>query len=308
MAILKDIATLKLYNKVSDKFAYTDIDSYLEQAQELYLYHYLGKTLTDALNTYHNANAPTPNTNYNALLPYAQKVLVHFALHIAKADLNVNVTSAGFTTQSTTGFVVASKERSDDFGTQQLELAYGAVESLLNYMVTKTAIGDFASWLKTEGYYQATDLFIRTKTHLAQLTNWHITHTRFNSAREILRNVQQLYVESVMGTALTAKLFTLLNAGTLYDSGNAAYLTVYRKACAVIAYAAMYDLAPDTDLHSESYKRRGINYQSLLQQHLDATATASVLPEYYNSTLQSTNTTPLGYENKDDSTTFKLLV
>lgn len=307
MALIKDIANVKLYNKMSDKLDFADLKPYIDIAQQAYIYHYLGKTLTDLLDTYHNANNPTPNTNYNALLPYVQKALIHFALREAKADLNINVTSAGFTTQTSTGFVVASAERAQDFERQQLELAYAATEQLLNYMASKLSVADFASWQKTEGYYIATDNFIRTKSHLQQLTSLPISHTTFNTARAVMLTYQQQMVETIMGAALVTQIKALLNAGTLYDSANSAYLNVYRKACAVIAYASMYDLVMPDDLHRNTHIARAKNYQSILQQHLDSTATSSILPEYYNSGLQNTNTNPLGFTNNADSNTLKLI-
>lgn len=307
MNIIKDIATLKAYNKVSDKLVYADIEPYIKQAEDEVLHFWLGKTITDLLVSHHNT-LPTPNNAENtALLPYAQKVAAHYALYIAKADLNINVGSAGFTTASTAGFVVASSDRSTDFANQQHELFYAAVEDLLNYMVTKTEVSAYASWLKTEACQMATELFIRTRQQLAALTAWQLKSSQYHTNRITLRTNQDEWVETVMGSSLTAKIITLLNAGTMYDVVNSEYLKVFRIACQVIAFASMYNMAPQTDIHRDTYKMRAKNYQSALQKHLDTTATSSVIPEYFNSGLQNKNTTPLGYTNTADGKTLKMI-
>jgi hypothetical protein len=307
MALIKDIDTLKLYTKAAANLQYDDIVPYIASAQAEYAEYYLGATLVLALDTYHNDSDPTPNINYDNLLPYVQAFVTHFAMAKAKADLNINVTSAGFQTQSTNNFVVASKERTDDFYNAQIDLGYAALEKLLNYMVSQSSESDFESWLTTDGYQIATEQFIRTRMHLSQLTNWPINNTGYNTAREALRFAQFNMVQTVLGVDLVEQIKTLLNNGTLFDGNNPEYAATYRKACAVIAYAAMADMATPGDMYKDTYLPRANNYQAILQKYVDDTATASILPEYYNSGLQNLNTNKLGYTNAADSPTLKFV-
>ena len=288
MAIVTTITELKKYITTDGSFDFSTVLPYVELAEDE-LKRVLGPAQYDELSDYYNTTpAPTPIAELVALLPYAQRAVVHFAFLKGLDKFNVSIGNNGIGVVSTTQLAPASEKRVENLRTSVQADAWDALEYLLQFLEDNKA--DYPLWEDSDAYAYQYAYLISSARKFDELYKINRSRLTFLNWRPTMADVELLYIAPQISTELVAELKTQIEAGTLTDA-NAALLPYVQKALAYLTAASQDNPAMET---------RGTKYLMVAKTMLDAAPTS--YPTYaassaYDSTL--TNYQP--YENEEDS-------
>lgn len=324
-------ADFKLKVPVFNSIGWTLLEASVEQAEEDILKPLLGRTEYDNLVT---ASGSLPYTgNTLALYNKLKAPLAQMAAYLATDDLDVNVTSFGFTVKKTEDESPASQMRVAKFKMSQLRKAMSGFDRLLTWLEEEKAT--YTDWANGNGYTELKQGFLNTTAEFQDVVEINSSRYLFMRLRPHRRKVESTELKNVLSSDLYDEIKAEIVAGSI-SADNTALLPMIRDGVANRSIAkgflalnlevsemgylvsgmqessTMNMKKPAKDTHADSLIR---NYNTeadasfqALETYLNTNATASKYAAYFNSDVYEapleTNEGNPPYINDADSAGF----
>lgn len=236
MILIKTITELQQYLNVDSTFDIDKIAFSQNDAIEDFLREAIGDDLTTELvSWYKDLNEESePVPPFQALLPYAQRVVAKFAFMLATPNLDLKLMDAGFAVVSNNDLVPASKDRVNRFQ-QQLEVdGWNAVEQLLRFLEKNK--DKYPLWTESDAYTMHVRNFINSAEEFDKIIPINKSRLKFRELRAEMDNVEILQVIPVMGEDMAEEIKEQLKDNNLSPQ-NKRILPVIRRAVANLVAA-----------------------------------------------------------------------
>lgn len=292
MALIITTEQLQSYLKIDLTNQIESLTPFIEDAEKDYIRPILGDALFDALDEYVNAEAPTTNEDYEALLPYVRNALAKFVFLLGGPSLDIRISEAGFVVTMNSNFAPASKERVANLMDSVRELGWKRIEDLQKFLFTNKA--DYDEYTASTAYTKAIALFINYASDF-QDQGVYINNSRykFELMRGEMQNIENLIIEPLISKAQADAIKEEALADDLSEA-NALIYPLIRKAIANIA-------AYKSDM-GEKHRVLGDNYLAEIRKIIEATP--EDYPEYEASDSYEDGKTTNFYQNAEANTSF----
>lgn len=322
--LFNTIAEVQKYASVTAGLDISSLDPFLtDSLAEAEVIKILGFNLYDQLLTAYQGNALT--LELQALLPKVQAPLAPLALYYFLQEGNVQITSAG---------AVADRDKSAfqwqqlKFEDAQLKTAYYRLDRLIAFLHTNKA--NYDGWDETSEFAATREFFINSPDVFQKWVNIGSSYRTLVSLRPPMREVEENKIRPALGDGLFEELkAAILNDGLSADQNAlmrfiipaTAQLTIaqgieevnleitpegaYNHSLRAQSAANIKEKTPANAQQlaqaAERLATRGGNWLQQLTDYLNANASESRYPSYFNSALytEPVSTSFRGQENGD---------
>lgn len=224
MSILQE-TDFKAAVPVFNSMAWGIILPSVEQAEEDYLKPILGTTEYDNLVT---ASGSLPYAgNDLALYNKLKAPLAQISAYLAVPDLDVNLSTNGFTVHKDESSAPASQKRVEQFRLSQLRKAMSGFDRLLAWLEAEKAT--YTDWAAGEGYTELKQGFVNTTAEFNAVVDIANSRHLFMRLRPYRRKVEQYELKSYLGADLYDEIKSEIAAGSI-SADNQALLPFIREA------------------------------------------------------------------------------
>lgn len=301
--LLKDTADIcRFVNNINKNSNWDRLSVAVSDAEDLFIIPAIGKTFYDQLNSQYAANV---FTGANALvLPILQKALANYTVYL---DIQTRIGVVG-----DAGYVENTSEKTTQarqwVQNQALENTFYKADKFLNdALIYMEGAGSFSLWIASENYTVFKELFFSTATEFNRYEQISESRNTFLAMRPYMTFCENRYIEQAISPALFTNLKVKYKANTL-TSGDKILLDYIRR---TLAYFTIYESIPNLNVSMTGTGLRVITTNDALTQklkaddkaitekmksakakaessltelvrYLEATATVSVFPEFYN--------------------------
>lgn len=251
MSILQE-ADFKAAVPVFNSMAWRILLPSVNQAERDYLKPLLGGTEYATLLT---ASTSLPYTG-NALALYNElkEPLAQMAAYLATPDLDLNLSTHGFTVHKDENSAPASQTRVHQFRTSQLRKAMAGFDALLDWLEANKAT--YTDWAAGEGYTELKQGFVNTTTEFNNVVDINNSRYLFMRLRSYRRKVEQYELKSYLGTALYDEIKAQIVTDSV-NADNAELLPFIHEAVSNRA-AAKGALALNLEINEHGYLASGL--------------------------------------------------
>lgn len=314
----------------------TTLSPSLEHIERTVLIPEIGRVLYDTLKAAYVASLAPTNTalpaELAALLPHCRRVIAPLAMVHYKNSVLSGISDAGATEKSLENSIPVRMWVNSLQDATLSEEGTAAIESLLDFLTAHK--DDYPEWVDSEAYTEHTELLVNTVKLFNSEVNINRSHRLFRQLRSDIKYAEQMVIITNIGDDLYQRLLEGREASDLttiekrllkmimpvvcnYAIANSPLPVEYGSDGAVSLFTSNDTTgqknsrkAPDEKtmrLNRERFTRKAVHYLDKLTAWLNATATASVLPEYFNSPLYVAPTTaPLPDSNDSYNSIFTL--
>lgn len=325
--IVKTTEEIRNFLPVIASYEYDTVKSYLNRAEKEFLIEHISPVLYTVLdNAYNNDNLTERLTK---LLPYAQAVVVNYGFNIFVPVGNISISEKGLHMHTEESLKPAPLWAKEELQNTLKDAAFFDLEALLMFLDENQ--NDYPEWVDSNAYSRNKSLFIQYSKEFSEYYNIGNSYRTFVRLKSILKDVQEDKISTVLGEDYYEELVEKhLDEDTNPDDKN-----VLRKVKKALVYFTVADacrLLPveitDMGLTIRSYNGFSINqqinsandikvnklmkaceekalkYVEELKNYLNKTASATVLPTYYNSESYSSPTN--AYTRNDTNSNTKI--
>lgn len=197
----------------------------VEQAEQDYLLPLLGATTFDALET----EAPTFTGNNVALYAKLKAPLAQMAAYLAAPDLDLNLSTHGFTVHKDENSAPASQTRVNEFRSSQLRKAMSGFDRLLAWLEANKAT--YTDWAAGEGYTELKQGFVNTTAEFNAVVDINKSRYLFQRLRPHRRKVEQYELKSYLGADLYDEIKAQIIAGSISADNTALLPFIHEAVC-----------------------------------------------------------------------------
>jgi hypothetical protein len=307
MALIKTIEELQQYITTDVNLKTNNILPYQENTKAQ-IVRLLGKTLYDELQAWYD-DGDTDDAALEALLPYVQRPLANFTMHLAISALNVVIGPTGIGVVSTQSVAPASKDRTDALKADLLNTAWDAMEDLLEFL--EANIDDYDSWSSSEAYSQQYEILIPSARRFDEILRIDRSRLKYLEWRPTMMDVELMEIVPQISQEMVDELKGEIKLGAVTANNQKvldkvqkalAYLTAYVEYEPEIGTSATYSITMRSfsDSKREHYKQTGMKYLMSAKALMDANPTD--YPTYTASDVYDAEITSYTrYENDADS-------
>jgi hypothetical protein len=199
----------------------------VEQAEEDYLKPILGTTEYDNLVT---ASGSLPYAgNDLALYDKLKAPLAQVTAFLAVPDLDVNLSTHGFTVHKDETSAPASQKRVEQFRLSQLRKAMSGFDRLLAWLEENKAT--YTDWAAGEGYTELKQGFVNTTAEFNQVVDIANSRHLFMRLRPYRTKVEQYELKSYLGEDLYNEIKGQIAADTLNADNTALLPFIHQAVC-----------------------------------------------------------------------------
>jgi len=307
MGLVFENSELKKFAGVSASLSLDSLQPYLEHSKaDREVKRILTDTLYNELEALVMAGTinEAGNAKFLKLLPYAQSVLVKYAVYDYIKEGHAKISDAGLT--------VANADKKAEWW-QQIELKksyvekiYFAVEDLLRYLISQKA--EFTTWAESSSYSQGLAFIFNTAEDFQRYVNISESYRTLVALRPAMQSVENGALKNLLSPTLFGELKTAIKNQTTTPAQKSLLEYVEPAVANMTVAMAIQDLnlqlsADGAFIHSidhfekkdspraaqlrESALRYGAEGSKCLEelrQFLNATASATLYAGYFNST------------------------
>lgn len=199
----------------------------VEQAEEDYLKPILGTTEYDNLVTA-SGSLPYAGTTL-ALYNKLKAPLAQISAYLAAPDLDVNLSTHGFTVHKDETSAPASQKRVEQFRLSQLRKAMSGFDRLLAWLEANKAT--YTDWAAGEGYTELKQGFVNTTAEFNAVVDIAGSRHLFMRLRPYRRKVEQYELKSYLGADLYDEIKTEIEAGSISADNQALLPFIHEAVC-----------------------------------------------------------------------------
>lgn len=314
MGLIFENKTLQRFSGVSASLSVESLQPYLEHSKAD---REVKRILTDALyatleaKVLDNSIAVAENLKYKKLLPYAQSVLVKFAVYDFIKEGHAQISDAGIT--------VANADKKAEWW-QQIELKksyvekiYFAIEDLLRYLISQKA--EFTDWAESSSYGQSLAFIFNTAEDFQKYVNINESYRTLVALRPAMRSVENGALKKLLSATLFGELKTAIKSQSVSPQQKTLLEYIEPAVANLTVALAIQDLnlqltgdgafihsidhyekkdSPKADRLRESalrFSAEGLKWLDELKDFLNTNASANLYAGYFNSA---------NYENPED--------
>ncbi len=251
MAILQEVdfkAKVPVYNSLT----WDLLEASVEMAEEDYLKPLLGTTEYDNLVT---ASASLPLSGSSlALYNKLKTPLAQITAYLAAPDLDVNVTTHGFTVSKSDTSAPASQARVNSFRLSQLNKAMSGFDRLLTWLEENKAT--YTDWASGTGYTELKQGFVNTTAQYNEFVDIGNSRFLFMRLRSFRTKIERTELKRVLGDDLYDEIQAEIVADTV-SADNAALLPYVREGVSCRS-ATQGVVALNLQLNEQGYLIHGV--------------------------------------------------
>ncbi len=226
MAILQE-DDFKEAVPVFKSFSWRLLNASVLQAERDYLKPILGTTEYNNLVT---ASASLPLTGatldlYNEL----KQPLAQMAAYLAVPDIDLNLSSHGFTVFKDETSAPASQKRVADFRLSQLRKAMAGFDALLDWLHANAAT--YTDWAAGEGFTEFKQGFVNTTAHFNEVVDINGSRHLFMRLRPYRQKVEHYELKSYLGADLYDEVRTQITTNTVSADNQELWPFIQQAVC-----------------------------------------------------------------------------
>lgn len=226
MAILQE-TDFKESVPVFQSLSWRLLNASVTQAERDYLKPLLGTTEYNNLVT---ASASLPLTgNTLALYNQLKEPLAQIAAYLAVPDLDLNLSSHGFTVYKDENTAPASQKRVEQFRLSQMRKAMAGFDALLDWLHANAAT--YTDWAAGEGFTEFKQGFVNTTAHFNEVVDINNSRHLFMRLRPYRQKVEQYELKSYLGTDLYDEMRTQIVANTVSADNQELWPFIQQAVC-----------------------------------------------------------------------------
>jgi len=221
-AIISTIDQLRKTVSINASIPFERVEPFLQTARDIFLNHYLGTQLVEAL------EADELDEDYQPLYNLVQKALGPLAIWLGNAELSVRFGDKGFTVESKQGESVAASDTKIGKVEESLERrGFKYLDQVLEYLEANAA--DFPEWTNSRFYTLRGGNYIQSATQFQEIGLVDIDYSRltFESFRPTMSMIELRYITELLGDILDTTIREKLN-DTQTDIEKALIVAVQR--------------------------------------------------------------------------------
>jgi hypothetical protein len=232
----------------SAALSWEKMEAPLRNAQDDFLLPLMGDTMmADIEAIYEKADADRSAAD-KRILYLAQKAVANIAFWINFDALNLRITDQGFQRQQSESgnWTGAYKYQEDHLRQNFKNTGLNALDGLMSYL--EDHISDYNHYNNSPGYVQAQKSIVHGTSEIEEVYDIHDSRIIFLRLQPVIRNVQALVLQPILGDALYQKLLGWLEDSTSFtDAYTDAKFDDFRKSCCrVVVMKAIIQLLRTT--------------------------------------------------------------
>jgi hypothetical protein len=214
----------------------TTMSGYIDSAIDEYMIPYLGRTFFDSFKDKYNTNSLSADEQ--ALLPYIQKPLAHFAYYLFACDGGLMLDDSGITTAENAVQKRPAQWQVRDYKNNRLKNAWGALQTMLQYMWTNKA--KYTVWNNST---ERKELWRLVFWEASKFSKYRTIdgYGTLNALRPYMKLTLDYEITANLGEEFAEEIYTWLE-GRATNADNEALLP-YIERC--VAYKTLYRAADD---------------------------------------------------------------
>ena len=289
MSIVKTSDDIKKYISVDASFDYNSVLPYIELAEDE-VKRVLGDQFKELDDYFNAANSGLPELD--ALLPYAQRPVVYFAVLKGLDKLNVSIGNNGIGIISNANLAPASKDRVENLRKSITDTAWDSLEYLLQYLEENEDL--YPEWENSDAYAYQYQYLISTARKFDELYKINRSRLTFLEWRPTMADVEKLQIEPKVSKEMMDELKSQIKTNSV-TTANAKILPFLQKALAYLTAAIKRD---------PKMQQPGEKYLMMAKATMDADPDS--YPTYTASDIYDSTIT--GYQTYENDASLKLSV
>lgn len=199
----------------------------VRQAERDYLKPILGTVQYNAL-VADAASLPLTGDNV-ALYAELKEPLAQMAAFLAVPDVDLNLSTHGFTVHKDENSAPASQKRVAEFRLSQLRKAMAGFDALLEWLEANKAT--YTDWAAGEGYTELKQGFVNTTAEFNEVVDINNSRHLFMRLRPYRRKVEQYELKSYLGTDLYDEIKAEILADSISADNTALLPFIHQAVC-----------------------------------------------------------------------------
>jgi hypothetical protein len=234
--LVKDLSDFKKHVTVTADFNFEIIKPYITKIQTGDATRIFGSPFITSLATRYNASAPSPalTTQELTIIELIGNYISHLALAQALPVLMAQLGASGLFQKEGQNSKPIFQWQKLEYEEAQLEMAYNALESALEYAIAERTHTQFATWKDSTAELAAMEPFVRNAAVYNRTFPINNSRRTFEALKPFATEVEKFDVRYLLGQALFDQLKTELKTLTL-SADNATLLPYVQD---VVANAA----------------------------------------------------------------------
>lgn len=221
--------------------SYDLLKGFIEEATVLYITDLLGPDQLNTLQAAYTAGSGTPaGQELQDLLPYVQRPLAYYAMHLAVDQLAVSVGNIGIVESSGDNSNPAPKYKLDALKQHYLRQADTHAEKLLEFLETNATPLVYTDWHTSSYNTIATGALLSTAKQATEYIDIDNSRRLWLRVKKRATQIETAIISKLIGAAQYSELVAEIKAGTL-TADNTALLSYLRP---IIAKKALYETLP----------------------------------------------------------------
>lgn len=308
MSLIKDIEDVRNHVAIDAGSTLNNLQPDIDEVEQDYIIPALGQATYDALNSAYNADTPNLDEDETKLLNFCQVALVNLAQAKYIVVNRVNFSNSGIRIIESGEYKTAYKYMFDELIQHFEKRGFNYIDKALAFLESKKDV--FVDWAGDE------DAYTVNKRHFIQTADQFDKHYRIGKSRRtfialepIMQSVEDFFIENTLTVDLSARIKAEILTGNELSESTQDLIDKIQPALAHLTIGHAIDtfsfevtelgllirefVDPNQKRSSPSDSRlemkrnaaltTGHRYVERLKDFLNASASASVYPEYFNS-------------------------
>lgn len=260
--LFKTLEEVKEFVTVDISGNFKTIKPYLVEAHK-WLKKGIDKATLTALLEYYNADNPTTDEDYDALLPYAQRVLANFAYAVSAKRLGIFVGENGMMEYGNTTLTPLSPEKQDAYQKEFFTSGYNALEELILFIQENGS-----TYADTFSFLFENTFFVRTAEEFNDLIKTDILNRDFFDMKPSIYLIEQ-DIEGIITSETATELKTFIDDDSSATDDEKQMLSIILPAEALLAYGEKYKSEKHTLKGKQLLEQLRILYASINETEID---------------------------------------
>lgn len=232
MALIKTISEIRAILPHLSSLSNTAMLPNVDKSGRKHIVPIIGQAFYDSLNTKYNADPVTLTDDEAILVKYLQQPIVAAAYLDDIGLIASTITDSGIRTKTTTEMRAAFRWEVENLKTTLEDYWADGTEMLLSYLFANK--NKFDSWTSSTSYAELNSFLIKTGSDFDKQYHLYRPLNNFWLLRAIMRDVEENYVNSLLGRDLVVYIKTQSTLDVVTPSGTIDLIRILKKAVAFL--------------------------------------------------------------------------